>query len=74
MLNPAFSISQEVDAFIEQRKNTKKPTTKNSGLLKRNSMGVDTQDGGTKQPIETVADIVESLRAEQQNIKELKDA
>jgi len=74
MLNPAFSISQEVDAFIEQRKNTKKPTTKNSGLLKRNSMGVDTQDGGTKQPIETVADIVESLREEQQNIKELKDA
>jgi|TARA_R100001460_G_scaffold27137_2_gene54792 hypothetical protein len=74
MLNPAFSISQEVNAFIEQRKNTKKPTTKNSGLLKRNSMGVDTQDGGTKQPIETVADIVESLRAEQQNIKELKDA
>ena len=74
MLNPAFSISQEVNAFIEQRKSTKKPTTKNSGLLKRNSMGVDTQDSGSKQPIETIADIVESLRAEQQNVKELKDA
>jgi hypothetical protein len=74
MFNPAFSISQEVDAFIKQRKNIKKPVAKNSGLLKRNSMGIDTQDSGAKQPIETIADIVESLRAEQQNIKELKDA
>ena len=51
MFNPAFSISQEVDAFIKQRKNIKKPVAKNSGLLKRNSMGIDTQDSGAKQPI-----------------------
>ena len=73
MFNPAFSIAQEVDAFIKQRKSIKKPDMKNSGLLKRNSMGVDTQGSGSKQPIETIADIVESLRAEQQSIKELKD-
>lgn len=74
MFNPAFSISQEVEAFIQQRKTAKKPVTKNSGLLKRNNMSFTTQDNSAKQPIETVADIVESLREEQNKIKELKDA
>lgn len=74
MFNPAFSISQEVEAFIQQRKTAKKPATKNSGLLKRNNRGFTTQDNSAKQPIETVADIVESLREEQNKIKELKDA
>tara|TARA_E500000318_G_scaffold41653_2_gene39863 strand:+ start:580 stop:804 length:225 start_codon:yes stop_codon:yes gene_type:complete len=74
MLNPAFSISQELDAFIEQRKKTEKPVSKGGGLLKRNSMGFSDRENTKKQPIETVADIVESLRAEQENVKELKDA
>ena len=74
MFNPAFSISQEVEAFIQQRNSMKKPTNKNSGLLKRNNMSFTAQGSGAKQPIETVAEIVESLRAEQNKIKETKDA